>query len=100
MFDALGPPATSKALSAHPRVRPLQVLEFLQHDLEQVIKDTSLRLVEADIKGYMKSFLESLATCHDAWVLHRDIKPNNLLIAANGRPGIRQFVSTATTGGP
>ena len=41
-------------------------------------------LTEADVKGFMKAFLQSLSTCHERWVLHRDVKPNNLLITPTG----------------
>ena len=60
------------------------VLEFMESDLEAVIKDTSLVLSPADIKAYMQMALQGLHACHSHNVMHRDIKPNNLLIATTG----------------
>ena len=60
------------------------VLELMDSDLEAVIKDTSLILSQADIKSYMRMALDGLATCHAHNVVHRDIKPNNLLTSKTG----------------
>ncbi|KAF3915867.1 hypothetical protein AA313_de0201689 [Arthrobotrys entomopaga] len=60
------------------------VLEFLVCDLEKIIKDSSLTLSMADVKSWMLMSLRGLWWCHKAFVLHRDIKPNNLLISGSG----------------
>ncbi|KAF3942203.1 hypothetical protein ABW19_dt0210259 [Dactylella cylindrospora] len=60
------------------------VLEFLDSDLEMIIKDSSLTLSMADVKSWMLMSLRGLWWCHKSFVLHRDIKPNNLLLASNG----------------
>lgn len=65
-----------------------KVFEYMESDLEALIKDRTLILSEADVKSYMQMLLRSLDFCHSHWVLHRDVKPNNFLIAASGvRPG-------------
>ncbi len=56
----------------------------MESDLEALIKDRALILSEADVKSYMQMLLRSLDFCHSHWVLHRDLKPNNFLIAASG----------------
>ena len=56
----------------------------MQTDLEIIIKDRSLTLSAADTKAYIQMVLQGLDFCHKRWVLHRDIKPNNFLISANG----------------
>lgn len=56
----------------------------MQTDLEIIIKDRSLTLSAADVKSYIQMVLQGLDFCHKHWVLHRDIKPNNFLISANG----------------
>lgn len=53
-------------------------------DLEHVITDRAIILSLADIKAYTRMILQALDACHKAWVLHRDIKPNNFLIAPDG----------------
>ncbi|KAK6340812.1 TFIIH complex serine/threonine-protein kinase subunit kin28 [Orbilia brochopaga] len=60
------------------------VLEFLDSDLEMIIKDSSLTLSMADVKSWMLMSLRGLWWCHKAFVLHRDIKPNNLLLSSTG----------------
>lgn len=51
-----------------------QVLEFMESDLEAVIKDRSLVLAPADIKCFMQQLLAGLQACHSRWVIHRDVK--------------------------
>lgn len=73
--------------SIHPALNVLllvQVFEYMESDLEALIKDRALILSEADVKSYMQMLLRALEVCHRHWVLHRDIKPNNFLIAASG----------------
>ncbi|KAF3906248.1 hypothetical protein ABW20_dc0102264 [Dactylellina cionopaga] len=61
------------------------VLEFLGGgDLEMIIKDSALTLSMADVKSWMLMSLRGLWWCHKAFILHRDIKPNNLLISSTG----------------
>ncbi|BGP41158.1 TFIIH complex serine/threonine-protein kinase subunit kin28 [Rhodotorula kratochvilovae] len=60
------------------------VLEFLDTDLEAVIRDKALLFQGADIKSWMLMTLKGLDFCHQNWILHRDMKPNNLLISADG----------------
>ncbi|KAG8943380.1 TFIIH complex serine/threonine-protein kinase subunit kin28, partial [Tulasnella sp. 419] len=67
------------------------VLEFLDSDLEVVIKDRSNVFKPADIKSWMAMALRGLEFCHRNWILHRDLKPNNLLIASDGQLKIADF---------
>ncbi|KAI8462024.1 kinase-like domain-containing protein [Phakopsora pachyrhizi] len=67
------------------------VLEFLDTDLEAVIKDRSLVFQASDIKSWMLMTVQGLDFCHQNWVLHRDMKPNNLLIASDGTLKIADF---------
>ena len=47
------------------------VLEYLDSDLEMIIRDTSLTLSMADIKSWMLMSLRALWWCHKSFVLHR-----------------------------
>ncbi|CZT39978.1 probable cyclin-dependent ser/thr protein kinase KIN28 [Rhynchosporium secalis] len=69
------------------------VLEFLPlGDLEMLIKDTEgVRYGAADIKAWMGMMTRAVWFCHENFVLHRDIKPNNLLIAADGEVKLGDF---------
>lgn len=69
------------------------VLEFLPlGDLEMLIKDVDgVRYGTADIKAWMGMLGRAVWFCHENFVLHRDIKPNNLLIAADGEVKLADF---------
>ena len=69
------------------------VLEYLPlGDLEQLIKDIDgVRYGTADIKAWMGMLGRAIWFCHQNFVLHRDIKPNNLLIAADGEIKLADF---------
>ncbi|KAI0379931.1 Pkinase-domain-containing protein [Hypomontagnella monticulosa] len=69
------------------------VLEYLPlGDLEMLIRDTDrVRYGAADIKAWMGMLTRAVWFCHENFVLHRDIKPNNLLIAADGEVKLADF---------
>jgi cyclin-dependent kinase 7 len=69
------------------------VLEYLPlGDLEMLIKDVEgVRYGAADIKAWMGMLSRAVWFCHENFVLHRDIKPNNLLIAADGEVKLADF---------
>jgi cyclin-dependent kinase 7 len=69
------------------------VLEYLPlGDLEMLIRDTDrVRYGAPDIKAWMGMLARAVWFCHDNFVLHRDIKPNNLLIAADGEVKLADF---------
>lgn len=47
------------------------VLEFLDSDLEMIIKDTKIGFGGADIKSWLAMSLRGLWWCHKNFVLHR-----------------------------
>jgi cyclin-dependent kinase 7 len=69
------------------------VLEYLPlGDLEMLIRDTDrVRYGAGDIKAWMGMLCRAVWFCHANYVLHRDIKPNNLLIAADGEVKLADF---------
>ncbi|PKY01323.1 kinesin family protein [Aspergillus campestris IBT 28561] len=68
------------------------VLEFLPlGDLEMLIKDGNIHYGAADIKAWMGMLARGVWFCHENFILHRDIKPNNLLIASDGDVKLADF---------
>ena len=67
------------------------VLEYLEYDLEMLIKAKSLVFMPGDLKSWLLMTLRGLEHCHRCWILHRDLKPNNLLIAADGQLKLADF---------
>ncbi|KAG8623407.1 hypothetical protein KVT40_008383 [Elsinoe batatas] len=69
------------------------VLEQLpQGDLLKMIQDVDkVHYGAPDIKAWMVMLCRAVHFCHANFVLHRDIKPNNLLIAANGEIKLADF---------
>lgn len=68
------------------------VLEYLPlGDLEMLIKDASIHYGAADVKAWMGMLARGVWYCHENFVLHRDIKPNNLLIASDGEVKLADF---------
>ncbi|CAN1312279.1 Cyclin-dependent kinase D-3 [Linum perenne] len=72
----------------------------METDLEAVIRDRNIFLSPADIKSYFQMTLKGLAVCHKKWVLHRDMKPNNLLIGSNGQLKLADFGLARVFGSP
>ncbi|KAH8698257.1 serine/threonine-protein kinase KIN28 [Talaromyces proteolyticus] len=68
------------------------VLEYLPlGDLEMLIKDENIQYGLADIKAWMGMLVRGVWFCHENFVIHRDIKPNNLLIASDGEVKLADF---------
>eukprot|EP01122_Echinamoeba_exundans_P010274 TRINITY_DN3809_c0_g2_i1.p1 TRINITY_DN3809_c0_g2~~TRINITY_DN3809_c0_g2_i1.p1 ORF type:complete len:306 (+),score=85.05 TRINITY_DN3809_c0_g2_i1:128-1045(+) len=70
------------------------VFEFLDQDLKRYI-DTMLEaknpIAPLLIKSYMWQLLKGIAFCHAHRVLHRDLKPQNLLIDRQGAIKLADF---------
>uniref|UniRef100_A0AAR2IGQ9 Cyclin-dependent kinase 7 n=1 Tax=Pygocentrus nattereri TaxID=42514 RepID=A0AAR2IGQ9_PYGNA len=76
------------------------VFDFMETDLEVIIKDTSLVLTPANIKAYILMTLQGLEYMHSHWILHRDLKPNNLLLDENGVLKLADFGLAKAFGSP
>lgn len=101
LLKELKDPHIIRLLDAFPHKQNLHIVfEFMESDLETVIKDRNIHLSPADIKSYMQMTLKGLAVCHKKWILHRDMKPNNLLISADGELKLGDFGLARLFGSP
>lgn len=76
------------------------VFDFMDTDLEIIIRDRSIVFVPANIKSYIIMTLKGLRYLHNNWILHRDLKPNNLLIDKNGVLKLADFGLAKSFGSP
>lgn len=67
------------------------VFEFLDKDLKKYMDTTSGPLEPALVKSYLHQTLLGLAFCHARGVMHRDLKPQNLLVNAAGEIKLADF---------
>eukprot|EP00887_Chlorella_sp_A99_P001381 scaffold8.g1381.t1 len=71
-----------RLLDVFPHKRGISlVFEFCESDLEAMV-------------------LRGLEFCHARWVVHRDVKPNNFLVAASGELKLADFGLARTFGSP
>ena len=60
------------------------VFEFLDHDLKKYLNLNGSPLSPQLVKSYLYQILLAIKYCHSKRILHRDLKPQNLLIDKNG----------------
>eukprot|EP01100_Stratorugosa_tubuloviscum_P009418 TRINITY_DN3956_c0_g1_i1.p1 TRINITY_DN3956_c0_g1~~TRINITY_DN3956_c0_g1_i1.p1 ORF type:complete len:296 (-),score=134.07 TRINITY_DN3956_c0_g1_i1:259-1146(-) len=66
------------------------VFEYLDYDLKRYMDSTSV-MSSALVKSYSNQLLSGIQYCHSHRVLHRDLKPQNLLIDQRGNLKIADF---------
>ncbi|XP_044261856.1 cyclin-dependent kinase 2-like [Tribolium madens] len=67
------------------------VFEYLDLDLRRYLDGSTKPLEKELIRNYMKQLCEGLAYLHTQRILHRDIKPQNLLVDKEGHIKIADF---------
>lgn len=76
------------------------VFEIMETDLEQILHERKIFLSLAHIKSYILMTLKGLEYLHNNWILHRDLKPNNLLLDRNNILKIADFGLARYYGSP
>jgi len=66
------------------------IFEFLDQDLKKYM-DSVTSLSPNLIKKYVEQILTGLQYCHSRRIMHRDLKPQNLLIDSNGHLKLADF---------
>ncbi|KFR15097.1 Cyclin-dependent kinase 17, partial [Opisthocomus hoazin] len=67
------------------------VFEYLDKDLKQYMDDCGNIMSMHNVKLFLYQILRGLAYCHRRKVLHRDLKPQNLLINEKGELKLADF---------
>ncbi|KAF7458974.1 putative cell-cycle-associated protein kinase CDK [Cryptosporidium felis] len=67
------------------------VFEFMERDLKKVLDENKDGLEVSQVKLYLYQLLKGVAHCHQHRILHRDLKPQNLLINNNGELKLADF---------
>lgn len=75
----------------HSENRLYLVFEFLDMDLKKHMDVMKEGLTMPTIKSYLHQLLAGVAFCHSHRVLHRDLKPQNLLISNKGEMKLADF---------
>mmetsp|Transcript_1794 Transcript_1794/g.2546 ORF Transcript_1794/g.2546 Transcript_1794/m.2546 type:complete len:307 (-) Transcript_1794:59-979(-) len=75
----------------HTEKKLTLVFEYLDQDLKQHMDERRGEISSASMKSFLYQLLKGVAFCHDHRVLHRDLKPQNLLINKKGDLKLADF---------
>lgn len=96
----------------HTEKKLTLVFEYLDSDLKKYLDTTNPPPAEGEVvtelsmefkelvKGFLYQLLQGVAYCHSKLVLHRDLKPQNLLVSRKGELKIADFGLARTFGAP
>jgi len=75
----------------HSGLKLTIVFEFCDQDLKKYFDTCQGEIDPSIVKSFMYQLLRGLAFCHMNNILHRDLKPQNLLINKNGELKLADF---------
>lgn len=67
------------------------IFEYLDMDLKKLLDKHKTAFTPKLVKSYMHQMLDAIAFCHLHRILHRDLKPQNLLIDREGHLKLADF---------
>ncbi|XP_021960675.1 cyclin-dependent kinase 2 isoform X2 [Folsomia candida] len=67
------------------------VFEYMEMDLKKFIDTQTTGLPMLQVKSFLYQMLRALVYCHTHRILHRDLKPQNLLIDSSGSLKLADF---------
>mmetsp|Transcript_10888 Transcript_10888/g.14175 ORF Transcript_10888/g.14175 Transcript_10888/m.14175 type:complete len:298 (-) Transcript_10888:198-1091(-) len=67
------------------------VFEFVDRDLKKYMESCTGQLDSMLVKSYLYQCLRGLEYCHARGVMHRDMKPQNLLVSRDGKLKLADF---------
>lgn len=80
------------------------VFEYLDNDLRKYMDSQNPSLDSSTyldlVKGFVYQLLQGISHCHQEMVVHRDLKPQNLLISRRGELKIADFGLARSIGSP
>jgi serine/threonine protein kinase len=99
-----------KTLKEHPNIVPLLevfykpkeqtlkiVFDYYEQDLKKFITSKDYKADEERVKIVIKKIVNGVAYIHSKRILHRDLKPQNILVDSNGTPPLTQKTSRSQT---
>ena len=67
------------------------VFEYMVSDLGDIISNSDSYLPMTSVKYITQAILRGISHCHANNILHRDVKPSNILINNNGQIKLADF---------
>ena len=67
------------------------ILDLMVSNLNEIIDNCINKIDSCDIKAFSKQMLLAIEYCHQHGIIHRDIKPGNLLISSYGTLKLGDF---------
>ena len=76
------------------------VFEYVKYDLQKYLKERRGALTDDEIRSFIHQLTKGIEYCHANRILHRDLKPQNLLIDDEGNLKIADFGLARAIGMP